>query len=39
VDAKAFAEPGQIFADMSENRVAGQDYDQARPERARQSLW
>jgi uncharacterized protein len=31
--------PGQILADMSENRVGGEDYDRAWPERARQTLW
>jgi uncharacterized protein len=30
---------GQILADMSENRVGGEDYDRTWPERARQSLW
>jgi uncharacterized protein len=31
--------PGQILAEMSENRVGGEDYDRAWPERARLSLW
>jgi hypothetical protein len=31
--------PGQILAEMSDNRVGGEDYDRAWPERARQSLW
>jgi uncharacterized protein len=31
--------PGQILADMSENRVGGEDYDRAWPERARQTMW
>ena len=31
--------PGQILAGMSDNRVGGEDYDRAWPERARQSLW
>ena len=31
--------PGQILAEMSENRVGGADYDRAWPERARQTLW
>jgi uncharacterized protein len=39
VDPKSLPTPGQILADMSENRVGGKDYDRAWPERARQSLW
>ncbi len=39
VDPKSLPTPGQILADMSENRVGGGDYDTAWPERARQSLW
>jgi uncharacterized protein len=39
VDPKTLPTPGQILADMSENRVGGDDYDRAWPERARQSLW
>jgi len=39
VGPKTLPTPGQILADMSENRVGGEDYDRARPERARQSLW
>jgi len=39
VDAKSLPTPGQMLADMSENRVGGDDYDRAWPERARQSLW
>lgn len=39
VDAKSLPTPGQILADMSENRVGGEDYDRAWPERARQTLW
>jgi len=35
VDPKTLPTPGQILADMSENRVGGEDYDRARPERAR----
>ena len=31
--------PGQILAEMSENRVGGADYDRVWPERARQTLW
>src|ERR1700688_4961924 len=39
VDPRNLPTPGQILADMSENRVGGEDYDRAWPERARQSLW
>jgi len=39
IDPKRLPTPGQILADMSENRVGGEDYDRAWPERARQSLW
>jgi hypothetical protein len=31
--------PGQILAGMSENRIGGEAYDRAWPERARQTLW
>jgi uncharacterized protein len=31
--------PGQILASMSDNRVGGEDYDRAWPERAQKSLW
>jgi PPOX class probable FMN-dependent enzyme len=31
--------PGDILAQMSEERVGGEAYDKAWPERARQSLW
>jgi uncharacterized protein len=39
VDPKSLPTPGQILADMSENRVGGEDYDRAWPERAQKSLW
>lgn len=39
VDPRALPTPGQILADMSENRVGGEDYDREWPERARKSLW
>ena len=39
VDAKSLPTPGQILASMSDNRVGGDDYDRAWPERARKSLW
>jgi uncharacterized protein len=31
--------PGQILAEMSENRVGGEPSDREWPERARQSKW
>jgi PPOX class probable FMN-dependent enzyme len=39
VDPRSLPTPGQILADMSENRVGGEDYDRVWPERARQTLW
>lgn len=39
VDLKSLPTAGQILAEMSGNRVGGEDYDQAWPERARQSMW
>jgi hypothetical protein len=39
VDPKALPTPGQILAEMSENRVGGEEYDRAWPERARQTMW
>lgn len=39
VDPGELPTPGQILADMSENRVGGETYDREWPERARQSLW
>jgi PPOX class probable FMN-dependent enzyme len=39
VDLKGLPTPGQILAEMSENRVGGEDYDRAWPERARQTMW
>ena len=39
VDPKTLPTPGQILADMSENRIGGDAYDKEWPERARQSLW
>jgi len=38
-DPGSLPTPGQILAEMSDNRVGGEDYDRAWPERARQSLW
>jgi len=39
VDPKSLPTPGQILAEMSENRVGGEQYDREWPERARQSMW
>ena len=39
VDPGSLPTPGQILAEMSENRVGGEAYDREWPERARQSLW
>lgn len=39
VDVKSLPTPGQILASMTDNRVGGDEYDRAWPERARQSLW
>ena len=39
VDPKTLPTAGQILAEMSDNRVGGDDYDRAWPERARRSLW
>jgi uncharacterized protein len=39
IDPKTLPTPGEILAEMSENRVGGEEYDRAWPERARSSLW
>jgi len=39
VDPKSLPTPGQILAEMSENRVGGEEYDRTWPERARQTMW
>jgi PPOX class probable FMN-dependent enzyme len=39
VDPEELPTPGQILADMSENRIGGETYDRDWPERARKSLW
>jgi uncharacterized protein len=39
LSAKNLPSPGQILASMSENRVGGEEYDRAWPERAKASLW
>ena len=39
VDPRTLPTPGQILAEMSENRVGGEAYDREWPERAQKSLW
>lgn len=39
IDPKTLPTPGQILADMSENKVGGEKYDKEWPARAAQSLW
>lgn len=39
VDPKSLPTPGQILAEMSDNRIDGEDYDRAWPARARASMW
>jgi uncharacterized protein len=39
VDIRTLPTPGQILAEMSDNRVGGEVYDREWPERARNSLW
>jgi predicted pyridoxine 5'-phosphate oxidase superfamily flavin-nucleotide-binding protein len=39
VDPTCLPTPGQILASLSENRVGGEAYDRAWPERAKKSLW
>ena len=39
VSAKDLPSPGRILASMSDNRVGGEEYDRAWPERAQKSLW
>jgi uncharacterized protein len=39
IDPKALPTPGRILAEMSENRIGGEEYDRAWPERARQTMW
>src|SRR6202163_2284160 len=39
LDPTPLPTPGQILAEMSGNRVGGEEYDRVWPERARQSLW
>jgi PPOX class probable FMN-dependent enzyme len=39
VNPRALPSAGRILADLSQDRVGGEDYDRAWPERARQTLW
>jgi hypothetical protein len=39
VDPASLPSAGQILAAMSEDRVGGEQYDRAWPERAKQTLW
>jgi len=39
VDPKTLPTPGQILAEMSNNKVGGEKYDREWPERARQTMW
>jgi len=39
VDPETLPSPGQILADLSDNRVGGEAYDREWPSRAKKSLW
>jgi PPOX class probable FMN-dependent enzyme len=39
VDPKSLPSAGQILAALSENKVGGEDYDRAWPDRAARSMW
>jgi len=39
VDPKSLPSAGQILAALSQNRVGGDEYDRAWPERAKQTMW
>ena len=39
VDPKSLPTPGQILAEMSGNKVGGEDYDRAWPARAAATMW
>jgi PPOX class probable FMN-dependent enzyme len=39
VDPRTLPTPGQILADMSDERVGGEQYDREWPERARHTMW
>ncbi len=39
VDPKTLPTPGQILAEMSDNKVGGTEYDRIWPERAAATMW
>lgn len=39
IDTSTLPTPGEILAAMTDNQVGGQAYDQAWPERAKQTMW
>lgn len=39
IDPRFLPSPGRMLASMTENQVGGDAYDQAWPERARQTMW
>jgi PPOX class probable FMN-dependent enzyme len=39
IDTASLPTPGEILAAMTDNQVGGQAYDQAWPERAKQTMW
>jgi PPOX class probable FMN-dependent enzyme len=39
IDPKTLPTPGQILAEMSENKVGGEEYDRIWPERAAATMW
>jgi len=39
IDPKSLPSAGQILAALSQNRVGGEEYDRAWPERAKQTMW
>ena len=39
VDAKSLPTPGKILAALSEERIGGEAYDKAWPQRAKESMW
>ena len=39
IDPKTLPTPGQILAEMSQNKIGGDEYDRAWPERAAATMW
>jgi len=39
IDPQSIPSPGQILAEMSQNRVGGEAYDREWPERAKKTMW